>query len=160
MGVIIGPAIDQEEQMADASQALGSPEVAGTFLSPKGMMKKMAFESAGRSVGGVVGAVGGNAAAAAGNGQGEGTPTFGQLGYLAVTGEEVALVRAKRGAIKPKIMDDVLGRKPRGDVQRVDFVKGSVKGELRIEFSDGGLWEFEVPKVHNKKAEKVVEALV
>jgi hypothetical protein len=88
--------------MADASQALGSPEVAGTFLSPKGTMKKVTTQSAGRMVGGLAGAVG-TATGQSLGGQGEGTPTFGQLGYLAVTGDEVALVRAKTGALKVRM---------------------------------------------------------
>jgi hypothetical protein len=144
--------------MADASQVLGAQEVAGTFLSPKGTMKKVTTASAGRMVGGLAGAVG-TATGQSLGGQGEGTPTFGQLGYLAVTDEDVALVRAKTGAIKPKLVDEVLGRRPRSQLERVDYEKGSLKGKLEIHFTDGGLWEFEIPRAHHKATTKVVEAL-
>ncbi|MGZ4307899.1 MAG: hypothetical protein ACXVRG_00955 [Gaiellaceae bacterium] len=142
---------------ADASEVLGSPQVAGTFLSPKGMTKKMSTASAGRMVGGVVGSV---AAGLATTGKKDGdTPTFGQIGYLAVTAGEVALVRGKVGALKPKIRDEVLGRKPRSEVQHVEFDKGTLKGALNIQFADGAVWEFEIPKVHRKTTERVVQEL-
>jgi hypothetical protein len=142
----------------DASAVLGSPQEAGTFLSPKGLMKKMATQSAGRMAGGLIGSAAGNAGMIRG-GEEPGTPVFGQLGYLAVTAEDVALVRAKRGAMKPKIVDEVVVRKPRNEVQSVDYEKGSLKGELKIHFADGSRWEFEIPKVHNKTTEAVIRAL-
>jgi hypothetical protein len=143
--------------MADASEVLGSPEVAGTFLSPKGLTKKMSTAQAGRMVGGVVGSM---AAGLATTGKKDGdTPAFGQIGYLAVTADEVALVRGKVGAFKPKIRDEVLGRRPRSDVAHVEFDKGTLKGALKIQSSDGSLWEFEIPKVHRKTTELVVAEL-
>jgi hypothetical protein len=143
----------------DASAVLGSPQEAGTFLSPKGLMKKMATQSAGRMAGGLIGSAAGNVGMVRGDKEEAATPAFGQLGYLAVTADDVALVRAKRGAMKPKIVDEVVGRKPRNEVQSVDYDKGSLKGELKIHFADGSRWEFEIPKVHNKTTEAVIRAL-
>jgi hypothetical protein len=137
---------------------LGSAEVAGTFLSPKGLTRKMATQSAGRVVGGLVGSVAANVATSRQKSD-EGTPAFGQIGYLAVTETEVAIVRGKRGAFKPKIGDEVVGRMPRSDVQAVHYEKGALKGELKIDFADGAAWEFEIPKVYKKTTETVVAAL-
>jgi hypothetical protein len=145
--------------MADASQVLGSPEVAGTFLNPKGTLKKKATASAGRAVGGLVGAVGSNLAQSHQKQEGT-TPDFGQVGYLAVTADELALVRGKIGAIKPKIRDEVLARRPRSDVQSVELEGGKlIKADLTIQFADGGAWEFEVPKVYRKTADRLVQEL-
>ena len=40
---------------ADASKALGAPEIAGTLVNPKGLMKKSVARVAGREVAGLVG---------------------------------------------------------------------------------------------------------
>ena len=117
----------------------------------------MSTASAGRMVGGVVGSVAAGLATS-GNKDGD-TPAFGQVGYLAVTADEVALVRAKVGALKPKIKDEVLERRPRSDVQNLEFDKGTLKGALKIQFADGASWEFEIPKVHRKTTERVVQEL-
>jgi hypothetical protein len=69
------------------------------------------------------------------------------------------VARGKVGAFKPKIRDEVLERRPRSDVQNVEFDKGALKGALKIQFADGGMWEFEIPKVHRKTTERVVQEL-
>jgi hypothetical protein len=140
-----------------ASELLGSPEVAGTFLSPKGLTKRITTLAAGSVVGGAVGRF--TADRATGGEKYEGAPDFGQVGYLAVSGEEVALVRGKKGAFKPKVGDQVVGRARRSDIQNVEFDKGTLKGALKIHFADGGWWEFEIPKIYRKTTEGVVKAL-
>jgi len=142
---------------SDASEVLGSPEVAGTFLSPKGLTSRMTVMAAGRVVGGLIGTVA--ADKATGGERYEGAPDFGQVGYVAVTQDEVAIVRGKKGAFKPKVGDEVVARVRRTDVQAVEFDKGALKGSLKIQFADGGWWEFEIPKIYRKTTEKVVEAL-
>ncbi len=142
---------------SDASAVLGSPEVASTFLSPKGLTKRMTTLAAGNVVGGAVGRFA--ADVATGGEKYEGAPDFGQVGYLAVTGDEVALLRGKKGAFKPKVGDEVVGRVPRANVQGVEFDKGALKGSLRLQFADGGWWEFEIPKVYRKTTEEVVKTL-
>jgi len=142
---------------SDASELLGSPEVAGTFLSPKGLTTRMTTLAAGSVVGGALGRFG--ADKATGGEKYEGAPSFGQVGYLAVSGDELAIVRGKKGAFKPKVGDEVVGRVPRSQIQAVEFKKGALKGSLRIQFADGGWWEFEIPKIYRKTTEKVVEAL-
>ena len=142
---------------SDASEVLGSPELAGTFLSPKGLTARMTAMTAGRVVGGVLGQVA--ADQATGGERYQGAPDFGQVGYVAVTQDEVAIVRGKKGAFKPKVGDEVVARAPRSSVQAVDFDKGALKGSLTIEFADGGWWEFEIPKIYRKTTERVVSVL-
>jgi hypothetical protein len=134
---------------ADASQALGAPQVAGTFVSPKGLTRKMTGAAAGGVVGAVIGGMGGA----------KETPAFGNLGYVAVTADELAIVKGKSGLFKPKVGTEVIARAPRGEVASVELDRGALKSALKIQFADGGSWEFEVPKVHKKTAEAVTTAL-
>jgi hypothetical protein len=143
---------------SDASAVLGSPEVAGTFLSPKGLTAKLTAFTAGSVVGGAAGAFAASMATG-GVTKYEGAPDFGQVGYVAVTQDEVAIVRGKKGAFKPKVGDEVVARMPRTEVQVVEFEKGALKGSLKIQFADGGWWEFEIPKIYRKTTEKVVQVL-
>jgi hypothetical protein len=140
---------------ADAADALGAPQVAGTFVSPKGLTKRMTGAAAGSVIGGVVGRV----AATAAMGGHEGAPSFGTIGYVAVTADEVAIVRGKAGLFKPKVGSEVVARVARSEVASAELDPGALKAALKIEFSDSGWWEFEVPKVHRKTAEQVVRAL-
>jgi hypothetical protein len=140
----------------DAAGALGAPEVAGTFVSPKGLTKQLTTRAAGGEFGGIAGTV---AAVAATSGPYQGAPQFGTVGYVAVTEAEVAVIRGKMGLMKPKVGDDVVGRMARGDVVSAELDGGALKAALRIGFSDGGSWEFEVPKIHRKTAERVVREL-
>jgi hypothetical protein len=142
---------------SDASEALGAPEVAGTFVSPKGLTKRMTGIAAAGAVGGVVG---GMAAAGRSGAKGfEGAPPFGTIGYVAVSASEVAIVRAKTGLLKPKVGSEVVARAPRSEVASAELEGGALKAALRIGFADGGWWEFEVPKIYRKTAEQVVGAL-
>ena len=124
-------------------------------MSPKGLTKRMTGAAAGSVVGGVVGRV---AATAAMGGYG-GAPSFGTLGYVAVTADELAIVRGKTGLFKPKVGTEVVARVARSGVASAELDPGALKAALEIEFADGGWWEFEVPKVHRKTAEQVVRAL-
>jgi hypothetical protein len=135
----------------DGSEALGAPEVAGTFVAAKGNTKRLAL-------GGVVGA----ALASRNKGGGEGgLPAFGRAAYLAVGAEEVALVKTDIGmmSMKPKMTSEALVRVPRGEITSVELDKGALKSALKLSFTDGNTWEFEIPKAYNKGAKGVVEAL-
>ena len=136
----------------DASAALGAPQLAGSFVGPKGLTRSMTARAAGGAVG----------AAISGGGAGaEGTPHFGRVGYLAVTEGELALVKTKSAmlGLKMKPTDEVLARVPRSEIASTELDKGALKSALKIEFTGGGVWEFEVPKANRKTAEQVVSAL-
>jgi len=146
--------------MADASQALGAPELAGSLVNPKGMTKKMTASVAGQVAGGAAGAfAAGMAAGGPAYSGAPDVPNFGRVGYVAVTENEVALVKTKSGLMKMKISDEVLARAPRSEIASVELDKGTLLSHLKIEFTNGVLWEFDVPKASKKTAEKVVGAL-
>jgi hypothetical protein len=146
----------KERNMAtDATDVLGAPEVAGSFVSPKGLTKRLTGATAAGMVGGVVG----RAAVTHISQKHEGAPSFGTIGYVAVTADEVAIVRGKTGLMKPKVGTDVVARMPRSEVASVELDPGMLKAALKIGFADGGWWEFEVPKIYRKTAEKVVQTL-
>ena len=136
---------------SDASAALGAPELAGSFVGPKGLTRSMTARAAGGAVG----------AAISGGAGAEGTPQFGRVGYLAVTEGELALVRTKSAmlGLKMKPTDEVLARVSRSEIATAELDKGALKSALKIEFSGGGVWEFEIPKANRKTAEQVVSAL-
>jgi hypothetical protein len=135
----------------DASAALGAPQLAGSFVGPKGLTRSMTARAAGGAVG----------AALAGGAGHEGTPSFGRVGYLAVSDGELALVKAKSAmlGLKMKPTEEVLARVPRNEVASAELDKGALKSALRIDFTGGGAWEFEIPKANRKTAEQVVGAL-
>src|SRR5690242_9936896 len=98
---------------SDASQALGAQEIAGTFVNPKGLTKKMTASAAGSELGAAIGSVAANLIADRSSGAAAEMPSFGRVGYLAVTDAELALVKTKTGAFKMKISDEILARVPR-----------------------------------------------
>ena len=84
---------------ADASKALGAPEIAGTLVNPKGLMKKSVARVAGREVAGLVGSVA--AGLAAGDAGAPDVPDFGRVGYVAVTETDVAVVNTTSPSTTP-----------------------------------------------------------
>lgn len=127
---------------SDASQALGSPQVAGTFVSPRGHTTNMTARVAGASAY-----------------ESPGAPDFGDIGYVALTGDQIAIVKGKHGLFKPKVGSEVIARAARGDVAGAELDGGVLKAEMRFRFADGSSWEFEVPKIYRGTAEDVVRAL-
>ncbi|MGH2596477.1 MAG: hypothetical protein ACRDH7_11010 [Actinomycetota bacterium] len=140
----------------DASSTLGAPQLAGTFVSPKGLTKRVTGDAAMRQVGR---AITGSAVAPGSQGAFQGAPAFGVIGYVAVTSDEVAIVQGKQGAMKPKVGSKVVARVPRGAVTSVALDPHLLTASLKIAFADGGSWEFEVPKKYRQTAEEVVHAL-
>jgi len=144
---------------SDASQVLGKPELAGVMVNPRGFSKRAgAF-----ALGGLIGSAIGTAVTA--KQQGEATsgavelPKFGRVGYLAATGDEVALVKTDSGLLKMKISDTVLARAPRAEIESTELDKGALVSRLEITFKNGVSWAFDVPKANRKGAEKLTQAL-
>ncbi len=135
----------------DGSEALGVPEVAGTFVAAKGNTKRLAM-------GGVVGDALTRKVKGAGEG---GLPAFGRAAYVAVSSDEVALVKTHSGmmSLKPTVTSEALVRVPRSEITSVELDKGALKSALKLSFTNGDQWEFEIPKAFNKGARSVVEAL-
>jgi hypothetical protein len=138
----------------DGSAALGAPEIAGVLVNPRGFGKKAAVGS----IGGVVGAVAATAVASRSSGAAD-LPSFGRVGYVAASETEVALIKTKSGALKMKVTDQVLARAPREELEQVALDKGRLLSHMRLTFSGGIVWEFDVPKTAVKNAERLVVAL-
>src|ERR671933_2402346 len=103
----------------DASQVLGSPQIAGARVNPKGFAKKTITASAAKHAGVVGAAVTARAGYKAQQEQATAaeasdTPKF-KLAYLALTADELALVRLKAGLVSTKF-GEVLVRVPRSEV--------------------------------------------
>ena len=144
---------------SDATEALGARQVAGTFVNPRGMAKRMTASVAGQVMGGAAGAV---AAAMAGDHPYDGTPAvpnFGRVGFVAASEDEIALVRTKSGLLRMKITSEVLARAPRSNVTSVELDQGLLLSKLKLVFNDGVTWEFDVPKANRKAAQELVRAL-
>jgi hypothetical protein len=144
---------------SNASQALGAPEIAGTYVLPKGLAKKMTAGVAGGRLGGAVGTFAATVAVNRLSGAPPDMPSFGQLGYIAVTESEIALVRAKAGAFTPSVKSEVLARVPRGELASVELDERMLMSHLKLEFANGAVWQVDIPKQHKKKAQALVSAL-
>jgi hypothetical protein len=141
-----------------AVRALGAPELAGTLVNPKGLAKKLTKAAAAGVVGGAAGAFANRMVSDPYAGAPD-VPEFGRVGYVTVSADEIALLKTKTGAIKMKVTDEVLVRVSRSEITSADLDKGALLSHLRIDFSNGVSWEFDVPKGGKKTALKVIEAL-
>jgi hypothetical protein len=138
----------------EGSAALGAPVIAGTMVNPRGFTKKASVGA----IGGVVGAVAATAVASRSS-KATDMPAFGRVGYLAASETEVALIKTKSGALKMKVTDQVLARVPRTELQTVDMKEGKLLSSMRMQFANGTVWEFDVPKIGKKNAKELVFAL-
>jgi hypothetical protein len=97
--------IRSEDDMADASGALGGRQIAGTWVNRKGTAKKLVSTVAGGEVGGAVGSFAAAQAAGRSSTLLMATPDFGRDAYLAVGEHAVALVRVKQGLMVVTSLD-------------------------------------------------------
>jgi hypothetical protein len=141
---------------ADASAALGAPQVAGTMVARKGLVKKITARVAGGQVAGLVGTLAATAATAR-RWEVPDLPDFGPIGYLAVGERDLAIVRTKTG-FTPKPQDEPLATVPRAEIASVHLDPGYVS-HLTITFADGKVWEFDIQRVYRKQAKAFVETL-
>jgi allophanate hydrolase subunit 2 len=131
---------------------------AATFVEPRGMIRSIVAATAGREVLGALGSMSAESAASAGT-EGASPLKKGDIAYLSVSGGEVVLYKAKRGAFKPKPTDEVIASAPRETVRGAAIEKGRIAGVLKVSFEDGSTWEFDVPKVHLKGAQAIEASL-
>jgi hypothetical protein len=143
---------------ADASKVLGAPEVAGAFVNPKGMAKKMTASVAGQVVGGAAASFAVNMRTGGAYKGVPDVPEFGRVGYVAATESEIALVKTKTGPFKMKVGDEVLARAPRTEITSVELDEGWLS-HLKIGFTNGVTWEFDIPKGGKKNGQSLVRAL-
>jgi hypothetical protein len=127
---------------------------AATFVEPRGMIRSIVAATAGREVLGAVGSISAERAASAGT-EGASPLKKGEIAYLSVSGGQVVLCKAKRGAFKPKPTEEVIASAPREAVRAAKIEKGRIAGVLELSFEDGSTWAFDVPKVHLKGAQAI-----
>jgi hypothetical protein len=139
--------------MSDPNAAL-----AATFVEPRGMVRSIVASVAGSELAGAVGATAATLAASAGTD--DASPLGrGQIGYLGVFPDEIAMFRAKRGALRPKPTTEVIASAPRSEVRAATIEKGRIASVLELSFADGSSWAFDVPKVHLAGAKAIAQAL-
>jgi hypothetical protein len=138
------------------SNALGAPEIAGTLVNPKGYAKKTVARVAGREVAGLVGSVA--AGLAVGDAGAPDLPDFGRVGYVAVSETDVAVLKTKTGW-KMNPTEEVVVRASRSELTSVDFDEGKMVSHLTLNFANGHIWHFDVPRSDKKTAKAVVAAL-
>jgi hypothetical protein len=148
----------------DASSMLGSPQLAGVKVNPRGAGKSKAANFSGVYAG-VVGA--GISAAAGMRAEQEQQqtaawsemPKFGRLAYLAVTEGEVALIDANAGSLTVRL-GEIIARIPRSEVVSAELDGGGIYSPpLTITFASGDSWQLEVPRPSKKHAKQVVQVL-
>jgi len=143
--------------MADkVSNALGAAEIAGTLVNPKGYAKKTVARVAGREVVGLAGSVA--AGLAAGDPGAPDLPDFGRVGYVAVSEADVVVLKTKAGW-KMTPTEEVIVRAARNELMSVDWDEGRMVSHMTMHFSNGHVWEFDVPRSDKKTAKAVVAAL-
>ena len=138
----------------EGSAALGAPELAGAMVNPRGFGKKASVGA----IGGVVCAVAATTVASRSS-KASDVPAFGRVGYIAATETEVALIKTKSGALKMKVTDEVLVRAPREELQTVELKDGKLFSSLRLQFTNGTVWGFDVPKTSKKNVKQLVAVL-
>jgi len=133
--------------------------LAGTLVNPKGMTKKVTASVAGGEIAGVAGNLAANLATGGPYAGAPQVPNFGRVGYVGASADELALVKTKSGAFKMKVTDEVLASAPRTDVAAVELDQGKLLSHLKIEFTNGVTWEFDIPKMAKKTAQELVTEL-
>ncbi|MGB2874500.1 MAG: hypothetical protein WBB76_03400 [Gaiellaceae bacterium] len=84
------------------------------------------------------------------------TPDLGRVAYLAVTEDELALIKLK--GLVTFTLDEVIARIPRSDVASTELGRG-IPSSLTIRFDNGDSWQLEVPRASRKHAQAVVHVL-
>jgi hypothetical protein len=138
----------------DTTDLLGIKQVAGSVVLARGQAWQHDIARrglAGEAIGAAV------RKAAKGNDDPPQTPQFGRSVYLAVTGQEVALLKQQRSA--PGNLGEVLARVPLAEVTSAKLSPGVLRTNLTITFTDGGRWEFEQSPLIRPVLVKIVRAL-
>jgi hypothetical protein len=161
-----------EKAAAAVANALRGPQVAGTFVSPKGATRRTVLKETAGFVGGVAGVAAGAAEAvgktiggALGEAATEARPRQDAAialrtgGYVAVGEDEVAVIAVHIGLKKPKVGPEVVACARRSSVVSAEVTGKPWPGELRIKFDNGSRWDFELPRIYRDTGAQVVAAL-
>jgi hypothetical protein len=134
----------------DASGVLGSRQLAGVKVSPLGTASRQITVRRGVGAGIMV-------TDQPRPGPSD-TPPFGRVAYLAVTDQELALIRLRsRNGFTMEAVE-VIAQVPRSQWQAAEIGPGLV-APVTVTFTDGSIWEMEVPLLGRRHAREVVGAL-
>jgi hypothetical protein len=129
--------------------------LAGTLVNRKGYVRKTVARVTGGEVAGLVGST----AALLSRDRGVfDLPDFGRVGYLAVSADDVALIKTTTGW-KMTPTDTALTRAPRSQLSAAELDEGRLLSHLKLRFGDGQVWEFDIPRSDKKPAREVIAAL-
>jgi hypothetical protein len=148
----------------DASTVLGSPQLAGVKVNPRGMAKKGAAPFVGMYAGVVGAAISATAVGRANKQrasfeQESETPRFG-LAFLAVTKDEIALIELKLKGQVGLELKDVIVRVSRSEFESAEVGGVNIFSPPRtIKFKGGESWQLEVPRPSRMQAQAVVDVL-
>jgi hypothetical protein len=163
----------------NTSELLGTPQIAGVVVSPIGLFRKAesgqtAFVG-GTVVSGAIGVVigdklGGKRAAqqrARDAAVSNSTPDCGNAGYLAVTDAELVLTSTEYSNRSGLQLGDLVTRVPRATITHAELAGGwqhptlymFSPAPLRITFTEGTAWAFEVNRFARRRAKHLVRTL-
>lgn len=147
---------------SDASSLIGSKQLAGTQVSPRGSFHKTMTHSNAALGGGVSGPLAGlflkkNMEREQLERVASTAPDFGGHGYLALSTDELVLLTTKAGLLSAK-PHAVLARVPRGEIAGASLGDGMSPG-LTLLFDNGSAWSFDVPPTTKKHAKALVDTL-
>lgn len=150
----------------DASELLGSPQLAGVKVNPRGMAKKTSANFSGMYAGLIGAAISATAAGRANKQRAKivaesQTPNFGRLAYLAVTADELALIELKQKGMAGLELAEVLVRIPRSEIASAELGGGQTmfSPPVTITLAGGDRWELEVPRPSKQAAKELVAVL-
>lgn len=123
------------------------------------MTKKVTASVAGGQVAGVAGNLAAGLATGPAYAGAAAVPDFGRVAYVAASADEIAIVKATSGMLKMKVSGEVLARVPRSEIASAELDEGRLLSHLKVAFSNGTVWEFDVPKANKKSAQNLVRAL-
>jgi hypothetical protein len=136
----------------DASKVLGAAQIIGAIVNPR--------NTARMTLGGSLGVVAGTAMLRNMTVDKADTPDIGRVGLLALTEDDIALVKVRQGFPGFKVTDQVVARVPHSSIASAELGKSTMLAPpLTITLTDGTTWNLEVLKVDTKRAKKLLELL-
>jgi hypothetical protein len=134
----------------DASGLLGSAQLAGVKVNPRGYAWRLARNQSGNLAADIV------LGSQPQSGHAE-TPPF-RLAFLAVTEQEIALVTLRSARLITLKAAEVITRVPRSLLQTAELGPGYA-APLTITFANGDTWQLEIPPPSKSRARTTVRAL-
>ena len=136
----------------DASKALGAEQLGSAIVNPRNTAKMTAS--------GAVGVIAGSAMLKNMKVDKAGTPDIGRVALLALTEDDIALVKVRQGLTGFKVTDEVVARVPHSSIASIELGKSTLGAPpLTITLTGGTTWNLEVAKVDTKRARRLIEFL-